>query len=234
MGPGGVGFLQGVSVCAGGESHSLALSTSALGASATPTTTLIGAPGITYGANGSVTVTVTAASGASAPTGSAALSIDGGVPVFMPLILVSGVGSSAIFNVPTPGAGNHTLVASYPGGAGFSNSSNTGSLSVAQAPLTVTADNQQRLLGQANPPLTFTPTGLVAGDTIASAFTAPPNCSTTALTSSPAGTYPITCSNAVAPNYMIVSPQSDNVLFAQSRNVLLTPFRLGRWQKDNY
>ena len=31
-----------------------------------------------------------------------------------------------------------------------------------------------------------------------------------------------------------VSPQSDNVLFAQSRNVLLTAFRLGRWQKDNY
>ena len=31
-----------------------------------------------------------------------------------------------------------------------------------------------------------------------------------------------------------MSPQNDNVLFAQSRNVLLTPFRLGRWQKDNY
>ena len=31
-----------------------------------------------------------------------------------------------------------------------------------------------------------------------------------------------------------VSPQNDNVLFAQSRNVLLTPFRLGRWQKENY
>ena len=31
-----------------------------------------------------------------------------------------------------------------------------------------------------------------------------------------------------------LSPQNDNVLFAQSRNVLLTPSRLGRWQKDNY
>jgi hypothetical protein len=31
-----------------------------------------------------------------------------------------------------------------------------------------------------------------------------------------------------------LSPQNDNVLFAQSRNVLLTPFRLGRWQKDKY
>src|SRR5580704_11216775 len=31
-----------------------------------------------------------------------------------------------------------------------------------------------------------------------------------------------------------LSAQSDNVLFAQSRNVLLTTTRLGRWQKDNY
>ena len=31
-----------------------------------------------------------------------------------------------------------------------------------------------------------------------------------------------------------MSPQSENVLFEQSRNVLLTACRLGRWQKDNY
>ena len=31
-----------------------------------------------------------------------------------------------------------------------------------------------------------------------------------------------------------LSPQNDNVLFAQSRNVLLTPSRLGRCKKDNY
>jgi hypothetical protein len=31
-----------------------------------------------------------------------------------------------------------------------------------------------------------------------------------------------------------VSAQNDNVLFAQSRNVLLTTSRLGRWPKDNY
>jgi hypothetical protein len=33
---------------------------------------------------------------------------------------------------------------------------------------------------------------------------------------------------------MYMSAQSDNVLFAQSRNVLLTPFRLRRSTKDNY
>jgi hypothetical protein len=31
-----------------------------------------------------------------------------------------------------------------------------------------------------------------------------------------------------------VSAQNDNVLFAQSRNVLLTPSRLGGWNKDYY
>jgi hypothetical protein len=31
-----------------------------------------------------------------------------------------------------------------------------------------------------------------------------------------------------------VSAQNDNVLFEQSRNVLLTRARLGRWTKDNY
>ena len=32
----------------------------------------------------------------------------------------------------------------------------------------------------------------------------------------------------------MLSAQNDNVLFAQSRNVLLTAFRLGRWNKDYY
>jgi hypothetical protein len=31
-----------------------------------------------------------------------------------------------------------------------------------------------------------------------------------------------------------LSPQSDNVLFEQSRNVLLTSLTLGRCRKDNY
>jgi hypothetical protein len=31
-----------------------------------------------------------------------------------------------------------------------------------------------------------------------------------------------------------MSAQSDNVLFAQSRNVLLTASRLEGWKKDNY
>jgi hypothetical protein len=56
----------------------------------------------------------------------------------------------------------------------------------------VTADNQIRLFGQPNPPLTATITGFVGGDTSA-VVSGSAACSTTATPSSPAGDYPITC-----------------------------------------
>jgi hypothetical protein len=51
---------------------------------------------------------------------------------------------------------------------------------------------------------TFTPTyaGFVNGDSAAS-LTTQPTCTTTAVAGSPAGTYPITCTGAVDPNYTI-------------------------------
>ncbi len=202
LGLGGVGFLQSVSAVAGGGLHSLAL-VGAVPVSTAGTSTTIGAPAITYGADGSVTVTVTASSGQAVPTGSVSLAVDGGTPVSMPLSSVSGVSSAATFTLTKPAAGTSALAASYAGDTGFSASSATGSLTVNQASLTVTADNQQKLVGQANPALTFTPTGLVGGDTAATAFTTPPSCVTTAVPNSPVGTYPITCSGAVAPNYTV-------------------------------
>jgi hypothetical protein len=60
------------------------------------------------------------------------------------------------------------------------------------AKLTVTADDQSRLFGQANPPLTVTITGFVGGET-ASAVSGTPSCTTTATAFSPAGDYPISC-----------------------------------------
>jgi hypothetical protein len=69
------------------------------------------------------------------------------------------------------------------------------SYSVTQAPLTVTADNQSRPYGSANPPLTATLSGFVLGQNLAtSGVTGAAACSTTATASSPVGTYMITCS----------------------------------------
>src|SRR5262249_51092016 len=60
------------------------------------------------------------------------------------------------------------------------------------AKLTVTADDQMRLFGQANPAPTYELSGFVGGET-ASAVSGSAACSTTATASSPAGAYPITC-----------------------------------------
>ncbi len=70
-----------------------------------------------------------------------------------------------------------------------------GSMTVLPAAATVTANNQTMVAGAAVPTLTYstTPSGLT--------FTTAPKCTTTATSSSPAGTYPISCAGAVASNY---------------------------------
>ena len=69
--------------------------------------------------------------------------------------------------------------------------------------LTITADNQKRDFGKANPALTYTITGYVGGDN-ASVVTKKPTCTTTATLASLPGKYPITCSGAVSAKYTIV------------------------------
>ena len=71
----------------------------------------------------------------------------------------------------------------------------SGAVTVAPAVLTVTATNQTKALGAAVPALTATISGYVDGQTLASSgVTGQPTCATTANASSPAGSYPITCS----------------------------------------
>ena len=78
-----------------------------------------------------------------------------------------------------------------------------GTLTVNKAQLTVTADDKSKTYGDANPTLTYTITGFVNGDTAATAVTGTANCTTTALTGSPVGGYPITCTigSLAATNY---------------------------------
>jgi hypothetical protein len=60
------------------------------------------------------------------------------------------------------------------------------------AQLTVTANDQTRLFGRTNPPLTTSFSGFVGGET-AAVVSGAAACTTTASPSSPGGTYPITC-----------------------------------------
>ncbi|RNC69894.1 MAG: hypothetical protein ED859_07070 [Desulfuromonadales bacterium] len=75
-----------------------------------------------------------------------------------------------------------------------------GALSVTKATLTVTADNKSKTEGAVNPALTVSYSGFVNGDS-ATSLTTQPTASTTATTTSPAGTYPITASGGVSANY---------------------------------
>ena len=60
-------------------------------------------------------------------------------------------------------------------------------------PLTVTAHNKTIVQGNTLPTLTYSLSGFVNGDTQVSATTGQPLCTTTATSTSPVGTYPITC-----------------------------------------
>jgi predicted small lipoprotein YifL len=96
----------------------------------TTTTTTISAPAVTYGANGSVTVTVSSVAGI--PGGNVLLSVDG------TLILQPLSGGSTNFTISRPDAGNHTLSATYIAQGYYQGSSASGTLNVGQAVTTTT------------------------------------------------------------------------------------------------
>jgi hypothetical protein len=98
--------------------------------------------------------------------------------------------------------GSYAITASGAVDPNYTISYTAGTLTVTPAPLTVTANNQTKVYGQANPALTVSYSGFVNGDTSAS-LTTQPTVSTTATTTSPVGTYAITASGAVDPNYAI-------------------------------
>ena len=77
-----------------------------------------------------------------------------------------------------------------------------GTLTITRVPLTITANNASRAVGAPNPAFTATYAGFVNGDTPAS-LTGTLVCTTTAIATSPAGTYPITCSGQTSANYTI-------------------------------
>ncbi len=90
-------------------------------------------------------------------------------------------------------------------GTGLSNYTITyanGTLTVNPAALTITANSQTKVYGQANPALTVGYSGFVNGDT-SSNLTTQPTVTTTAATTSPVGSYPISASGAADPNYTI-------------------------------
>jgi gliding motility-associated-like protein len=107
------------------------------------------------------------------------------------------VSTSATVSSPV---GSYPISASGAVSANYSISYAQGTLTIGQAALTITADNQSKVQGAANPTLTASYNGFVNGDTQAN-LTTLPTVTTTATTGSPAGTYPITASGAASANY---------------------------------
>jgi sugar lactone lactonase YvrE len=105
---------------------------------------------------------------------------------------------------PSSPAGTYSIVpvATGPNLANYNIVSVNGTLTVLKATLTVTPNNQSIVAGSALPTLTASITGFVNGDT-SGVITGSPALTTTATTSSPAGSYPITAAvgTLAAANY---------------------------------
>jgi MBG domain (YGX type) len=110
-------------------------------------------------------------------------------------------GSGHPVSSSTP-AGSYTITCRGASATNYSISYQAGTLTITPAPLTITADNKQMTVHGSVPALTASYSGFVNGET-AAALTTAPSCRTTATSSSPVGSYPITCSGAVAPNYSL-------------------------------
>jgi GH18 family chitinase len=104
--------------------------------------------------------------------------------------------------VTIKGAGTVTIQASQAAAAGYNSGTATATLTINKAALTITADNKSKVYNTANPTLTMTYGGLVNGDNSA-ALSTQPTISTTAVTGSNAGTYPISLTGGTAANYNI-------------------------------
>ncbi len=100
----------------------------------------------------------------------------------------------------TSSVGTYAITASGGVDDNYTFSYTDGTLTVNQATLTVTADDQSKTYNEVNPTLTLTYSGFVNGED-ASALDTSPVASTTATQTSDAGTYPITVSDGVSTNY---------------------------------
>ena len=108
--------------------------------------------------------------------------------------------SIATTALQTSGVGNYPITLSGGTDQNYAITLENGTLSITPAPLTITADDQSKIFGQANPPLTFSYDGLVNGDT---QVANEPSIATTATASSNAGKYPISLTGGSDPNYTI-------------------------------
>ncbi|MGB8193200.1 MAG: MBG domain-containing protein [Chitinophagaceae bacterium] len=106
-------------------------------------------------------------------------------------------------NIHITGTGTTNITASQAGDGFYPPANVTQTLTVNKATLTIKADDKSKPEGDPNPAFTVTYSGFVYGET-AAVLTTPVTVTTTAVTTSPPGTYPIVPAGATAANYNIV------------------------------
>ncbi len=98
--------------------------------------------------------------------------------------------------------GTYPITLSGGSAANYNLTLQSGTLTINISPLTIRADDKSKTYAQANPALTITYSGFLNGDSPSSITQ--PSISTTAVTGSDAGTYPITLTGGSALNYGII------------------------------
>jgi parallel beta-helix repeat protein len=159
-----------------------------------PTMDLSGQPATTviYGTVSAVNVSVSGAQGLG--TGTINYQIDGGASTV--LALSSGTTSISAGVLPV---GLHTVSVTYNGSIFYDSATQTITLTVNPAPLSVSVNSGTRQYGLPDPAFTGTIVGIVNNDAVTAAY------SSTDTATSPVGTYPITAalSGSALNNYII-------------------------------
>lgn len=118
-------------------------------------------------------------------------------------LTLNGTSFEVVFETSSLQAGTHNITATYNGDENWGTSTGSASVDITQAPgLTVTVSDATRAASQPNPSFTYSVTGdLVNGDTAETAVTGG---TFSAYAGSTPGSYPITVSELVAPNYALI------------------------------
>lgn len=158
-----------------------------------PPVTTITSPAVTVVYGDAYTLAATISGNQpSAPTGTATFSIASAA--LCPAEALPSNGAVSCSPSPTlEDVGTYTVTISYSGDSNYPASTSTITLTVTPRPVTITADNKTRPVNTPNPTLTGSVVNVVPGQSITATY------STTATTSSPAGTYPIVPAYTIGP-----------------------------------
>lgn len=129
--------------------------------------------------------------------------------------------------------GEYPIVISEGTAKNYKLSYRSGILTITKAPLTVVAENAERMYGDNNPAFTRSYLGFKLNDTESSAFSSLPRLSCAATKTSDAGTYPIAVTGGTTRNYDIVAYENGTLTVTKAPLVLSANDKSRLYYEDN-